>query len=36
MGADYVKTAYEAYCADLTKRAPESIGILRPVLERKP
>lgn len=36
MGADYVKTAYEAYWADLTKRAPESIGILRPVLERRP
>ncbi len=36
MGADYVKTAYEAYWSDLTKRAPESIGVLRPLLERKP
>lgn len=36
MGPEYVKTAYEAYWTDLTKRAPESIKVLRPLLDRKP
>ena len=36
LGPDYVKLAYNAYWTELTKRAPESIGILRPLLERKP
>jgi len=35
-GPDYVKLAYSAYWAELTKRAPESIATLRPLLERKP
>ena len=36
LGPDYVKLAYNAYWTELTRRAPESIGILRPLLERKP
>ena len=36
LGPDYVKLAYSAYWAELTKRAPESVGVLRPLLERKP
>ena len=36
LGPDYLKLAYSSYWAELTKRAPESIGILRPLLERKP
>ena len=36
LGHDYLKLAYSSYWAELTKRAPESIGILRPLLERKP
>ena len=36
LGPDYVKLAYSAYWTELTKRAPESVGILRPLLERKP
>jgi TRAP-type C4-dicarboxylate transport system substrate-binding protein len=35
-GPDYLKLAYSAYWAELTKRAPESIATLRPLLERKP
>lgn len=36
MGAAYRKMAYDAYWADLEKRAPEPIQVLRPLLERKP
>ena len=36
LGPDYVKLAYSAYWAELAKRAPESIALLRPLLERKP
>ena len=36
LGPEYVKTAYSAYWAELTKRAPEAIAKLRPLLERKP
>ena len=36
LGPDYVKLAYNAYWTELTRRAPESIVILRPLLERKP
>ena len=35
LGADYQKLAYTAYWAELAKRAPDSIAILRPLLEKK-
>ncbi len=34
LGSDYQKLAYTSYWAELAKRAPESINILRPLLEK--
>jgi TRAP-type C4-dicarboxylate transport system substrate-binding protein len=36
LGPDYLKLAYSAYWTELAKRAPESVNLLRPLLERKP
>jgi TRAP-type C4-dicarboxylate transport system substrate-binding protein len=35
LGPDYAKMAYSAYWTEMTKRAPEAVARLRPLLERK-